>query len=79
MCPNQAFRIGRHAFGLQFHVETDAELVRWWAREDSAFAESALGSGGPAAIMATSEAAVAAMRVPGEQLIRNILAEMLST
>lgn len=79
VCANQAFRIGRRAFGLQFHVETDAELVRSWAKEDSAFAEAALGPGGPATIMATSEAAVAAMRVPGEQLMRNILAEMLST
>ena len=76
-CANQAFRIGTRAFGLQFHVETDAELVRAWAREDSAFAESALGPGGAAAIIAGSEAACAVMRGPGERLISNILAEML--
>jgi len=77
VCANQAFRIGRHAFGLQFHVETDADLVRLWARADSAFAESALGPDGPAAIIAASSTAVAEMRPPGERLIRNILGEML--
>jgi GMP synthase (glutamine-hydrolysing) len=76
-CANQAFRMGKRAFGLQFHVETDAELVRAWAREDSAFAESALGPGGPAAIIAGSDAGTANMRAPGLRLIGNILDEMV--
>ena len=79
VCANQAFRVGKRAFGLQFHVETDAELVRAWAREDSAFAASALGPQGPAAIIAMSEAAAAEMRKPGERLVGNILDEMLKT
>jgi len=29
--PNQAFRVGRCAYGLQFHIETTAELVESWA------------------------------------------------
>jgi len=29
-CPNQAFRVGTSAWGLQFHIETTAELVREW-------------------------------------------------
>ncbi len=29
--PNQAFRVGRAAYGLQFHIETTAELVQGWA------------------------------------------------
>lgn len=32
--PNQAFRVGRHVYGLQFHVETSPEVVRGWARQD---------------------------------------------
>ena len=76
-CANQAFRTGQRAFGLQFHVETDAEQVRIWAREDSAFAESALGPEGPAAIIAMSESAATEMRKPGERLISNILDEMM--
>lgn len=76
-CANQAFRIGRRAFGLQFHVETDADLVRRWAREDSAFVEGALGPEGPAAIIAMSESAATKMRKPGERLISNILDQMM--
>ncbi len=32
--PVQAFRVGEVAWGLQFHVETTAEMVRGWAIED---------------------------------------------
>jgi GMP synthase (glutamine-hydrolysing) len=78
VCANQAFRIGRHAFGLQFHVETNAALVRTWAEEDSEFVRSALGPGGPATIVAMCESAVAEMRGTGERLLGNILDEMLS-
>jgi GMP synthase (glutamine-hydrolysing) len=33
---NQAFRYGETAWGLQFHIETTADLVRSWAEEDRA-------------------------------------------
>ncbi|HSN72501.1 MAG TPA: gamma-glutamyl-gamma-aminobutyrate hydrolase family protein [Steroidobacteraceae bacterium] len=29
-CPNQAFRFGRSAYGLQFHLEADDELIHRW-------------------------------------------------
>jgi len=29
--PNQAFRLGRCVYGLQFHIETTTELVEHWA------------------------------------------------
>ncbi|GAB3351040.1 type 1 glutamine amidotransferase [Modestobacter lapidis] len=32
--PNQAYRVGRHVYGLQFHIETDEALVRVWAASD---------------------------------------------
>lgn len=31
---NQAFRYGQTAWGLQFHIETTADMVRSWAEED---------------------------------------------
>jgi GMP synthase (glutamine-hydrolysing) len=31
---HQAFRVGRAAYGLQFHVETTPEIVRRWADSD---------------------------------------------
>jgi GMP synthase (glutamine-hydrolysing) len=33
-CDVQAFRVGRLAWGLQFHIETTPEIVRQWAVED---------------------------------------------
>jgi GMP synthase (glutamine-hydrolysing) len=35
-CENQAFRLGRLAWGIQFHIETDPDIVRGWAAEDAA-------------------------------------------
>jgi GMP synthase-like glutamine amidotransferase len=35
-CPNQAFRVGDRAWGLQCHIETTPELVLEWARRDPA-------------------------------------------
>jgi GMP synthase (glutamine-hydrolysing) len=29
--PHQAFRLGEHAYGLQFHLEVDRDLARSWA------------------------------------------------
>jgi GMP synthase-like glutamine amidotransferase len=44
--PHQAFRVGAHAYGLQFHVEVERELARAWrellpdgALEDSTVVE----------------------------------------
>jgi len=35
VCANQAFRLGRLAWGLQFHIETTPDLVRQWAADDA--------------------------------------------
>jgi GMP synthase (glutamine-hydrolysing) len=32
--PNQAFRLGRYGYALQFHIETDTHVVRRWAESD---------------------------------------------
>jgi GMP synthase-like glutamine amidotransferase len=34
-CEQQAFRLGRLAWGLQFHIETTPAVVRQWADEDA--------------------------------------------
>ena len=36
MCEQQAFRLGRLAWGIQFHIETTPEIVRSWAAQDAA-------------------------------------------
>jgi GMP synthase (glutamine-hydrolysing) len=35
VCEHQAFRLGRLAWGVQFHIETTPEIVRRWADEDA--------------------------------------------
>lgn len=39
--PNQAFRVGRCGYGLQFHIETTTEIVLGWARDCPGEAEFA--------------------------------------
>jgi GMP synthase (glutamine-hydrolysing) len=34
MYANQAFRVGRHVYGIQFHIETTPEIVHEWAERD---------------------------------------------
>jgi GMP synthase-like glutamine amidotransferase len=31
---NQAFRVGRYVYGLQFHIETTPEIIHDWAEQD---------------------------------------------
>jgi len=77
VCPNQAFRIGPRAFGLQFHVEADAALARRWAVEDADFVRAARGADGPAAVIAESDRLADAARAAGDRMIRNIVGCML--
>ena len=35
-CEQQAYRLGRLAWGMQFHIETTPEIVRAWAAKDAA-------------------------------------------
>jgi GMP synthase (glutamine-hydrolysing) len=34
MYAHQAFRVGRHVYGVQFHIETTPEVVEEWAERD---------------------------------------------
>jgi GMP synthase (glutamine-hydrolysing) len=34
MYANQAFRVGRHVYAIQFHIETTPEIVAEWAERD---------------------------------------------
>jgi len=34
-CRNQAFRYGTHVYGFQFHLETTAEMIAEWCRQDA--------------------------------------------
>jgi len=57
--PNQAFRVGQAAYGVQFHVEVTEQMAREWA-EVPAYAEYAdrvLGAGGIDRLMSDFDAA----------------------
>ena len=57
--PNQGFRFGQTAYGVQFHVEVTDQMAREWA-EVPAYAEYAdrvLGAGGIDRLMADFDAA----------------------
>ena len=45
-CKEQLFSIGSLAYGIQFHVEIDDEMVDTWITEDKKFISSALGTDG---------------------------------
>jgi GMP synthase-like glutamine amidotransferase len=49
LCPVQAIRVGKHAYGLQFHVELTAETVIEWASVP-AYEQSLENRGQPAGI-----------------------------
>ena len=46
-CAEQVFRIGRHAIGLQCHLEIDGDALERWIANDHDYVVSALGTAGP--------------------------------
>tara|TARA_Y100001968_G_scaffold214356_1_gene197217 strand:- start:248 stop:988 length:741 start_codon:yes stop_codon:yes gene_type:complete len=45
-CEEQLFKIGSSAYGIQFHIEIEDEMVYRWIDEDKQFISSALGRNG---------------------------------
>ena len=52
--PHQAFRLGDRAWGLQFHIECDADMIADWTRTDGAGLDE-LGYDAEAVVAATAE------------------------
>jgi GMP synthase (glutamine-hydrolysing) len=63
--PHQAFRVGRVAYGVQFHVEVTAEMAQQWAcvPEYQLSADAVLGEGGLDALLAEYRSAMPEMLV----------------
>jgi GMP synthase (glutamine-hydrolysing) len=57
--PNQAFRVGRAAYGVQFHVEVTDQMAREWAGVPAyaEYADRVLGAGGIDRLMSDFDAA----------------------
>ncbi len=79
-CPEQVFRIGRNAVGLQCHMELTTNNLGRWIQEDLDYVVSAMGKNGPEQLRQDSEQFGASIQQQGGRLIRNILQEFsLST
>lgn len=76
VCPNQGFRLGRHAFGLQFHCEVGRADVDAFLRADADYVVQANGADGVARIEADTERLFIASRHVGDLLLRNVLRAM---
>jgi GMP synthase (glutamine-hydrolysing) len=57
--PNQAFRVGQTAYGVQFHVEVTDQMAREWAQVPAyaEYADRVLGAGGIDRLMTDFDAA----------------------
>jgi GMP synthase (glutamine-hydrolysing) len=68
--PNQAFRYGESAYGIQFHVEVLPEMAREWAQVPAyaEYADRVLGEGGMERLLDDFDAAQAAMRATGRDM-----------
>lgn len=73
-CPHQAFRWGRHAYALQFHLEADASLIgRWLDTPGYRSQMSAHGDGLEARIRSTTPACLARLRPSAESAFARFL------
>jgi GMP synthase (glutamine-hydrolysing) len=70
VCANQAFRYGRLAYGVQFHVEVLPAMARDWAQvpEYVGYADRVLGDGGMERLLAEFDVAEAGMRSTGRSM-----------
>ena len=75
-CREQAFRIGQHAWGLQFHVEMEAAGIEGWLSEDADYVRGALGPDGAERIRDGADRWGEAVATSGRRLIHNLLAQL---
>lgn len=71
-CPEQFFRLGDHAWGLQFHVEVGDDDLHRWLEEDAEYVREAQGSGGAERIRQGQRHWGTAVARSGRRLIHNI-------
>jgi len=72
-CENQMFRLGKCAFGLQFHIELEAGDILRWLDEDAEYVERALGVNGRERILSDTPRYMSAFRAQSERLLDGIV------
>jgi len=75
-CATQAIRVGRHAYGFQYHIEITPDTVPEWRDipEYAASLEKALGKEGAAALESETEARLPAFNEAARKLNDNLMA-----
>ena len=76
LCAVQAMRVGKHAYGMQYHCELLPQTVAEWA-EIPAYAcalDATLGKGSMPRLKAAAEKEMAAMNRDARRLYRNFMA-----
>jgi GMP synthase-like glutamine amidotransferase len=71
-CPEQFFRLGRRAYGLQFHVEVTAAALERWIHADAAYVQAALGPEGAARLRADADRWLSVATPSWRRLIDNL-------
>jgi GMP synthase (glutamine-hydrolysing) len=73
--PNQAFRVGPSAYGVQFHVEVTPAMADEWATIPAyaAYADRVLGEGGSHALLEEFRAGADAMQAHGRGMFERWL------
>jgi GMP synthase-like glutamine amidotransferase len=77
-CPEQIFRLGPRAFGLQCQIEVDAASLERWIRDDQAFVQAALGPGGAERIRSDGARWLAGATPLWRRLLDNLLVACLA-
>jgi GMP synthase (glutamine-hydrolysing) len=75
LCPEQIFRIGSRAFGLQCHIEVRASALERWLEEDREFIAAALGAEGEARLRSDAARWLQNLEAPWRRLLTNLLAQ----
>ena len=71
-CPEQVFRIGQHAIGVQCHWELSSESLERWIQEDHDYVVGALGSGGPSQLRSHWQRLEAEIQQQGRTFFTNV-------
>ncbi|QNI70134.1 Glutamine amidotransferase class-I [Cyanobium sp. NS01] len=79
LCPEQIFRLGARAYGLQCHGEVLERDLQRWLEEDAAYVAAALGPGGVERIHADTRRWGARAERQGRRLIDNLLDLLVQT
>jgi len=72
-CAEQLFRIGRHGFGLQCHLEVSGPSLERWIAQDRDYVISALGANGPEQLRQSWQQLNGELNRGGRQLLSGVL------